>query len=197
MQQKHQTLSTLLPKCDLNDATDKEDEPKRSDHQTVEHIKLEPEQADDDDRSGDYDCMDYEEADRVMGDSVDTDEPSNESEDYSTNRKIKRNKTTIKATKHKRVATQRVTKTLRKNIKDIADSNESLTELIAKYITPKCDKCPGAENPQVFMSLEDANKHYLTIHDQPGYLMCCDKRLYTKQQLKQHLTWHEDQNKFK
>lgn len=188
MQQKHGR--SLLPKCDLNDATDSI----RSDLQTVEHIKLEPEQRDEDDRTGDYDCMDYEEADRVMDDSVDTDEPSYESEDdssYTNNCKTKRNKTPMKSPKQKKLRMKRVSK-------DGTDSNnKALTELIAKYITAKCDKCTSAENAQRFTTLEDANEHHLTFHDQPGYLLCCDKRLSSKQQLKQHLSWHNDQNKFK
>lgn len=176
MQQKH---GTLLPKCDFD-----ETEHKRSDHQTVEHIKLEPEQGNDDDRNRDYDCMDYEEAERAIDDSVDTDEPSNESEeDSSYTTKTTLNKSTIKPAKRKKLETQRVIET-------------ALAE-IAKYITAKCDKCADAENAPVLTTLEHANEHHRTIHDQPGYLICCDKRLSTKQQLKQHLTWHKDQNKFK
>lgn len=192
VQQKHQTL---LPKCDLDDATDKEDEPKRPEHQTVEHIKLEPEQGDDEDRAGDYDCMDYEETERIMDDKVDTDESSIESEDssYTADCKTKRGKSRIKPSKPKKLATQRVTKTLQKSLEE----GKALTELIAKYITAKCDKCPGAEKAQTFITLEDANDHHLAIHNQPGYLICCEKRLSSKQQLKQHLTWHQDQNKFK
>lgn len=177
MQQKHQTLGNLLPKCDLDDSTDKEDEPKRADYQTVEHIKLEPEHSDDNKRT-DYDCMDYEEAEMV-----DTDEPSNESENssYSTGRKIKRKKSTKKSSK-----------SLPKNVE-----NGTLTALVAKYITAKCDKCPGEENAPTFTSFEDANEHHLTIHDQPGYLICCDKRLSSKKKLRQHITWHQDQKNFK
>lgn len=179
----------MLPKCDIHDSA----EPKGPDYQTVEHIKLEPELGNYDGRTGDYDCMDYEETERVMNDS---DEPFNESEDssYTIDRKTKHNKSPIKPSKQKKLPTKHVTKALQRTLEDRKYSNESLAELIAKYVTAKCDKCPCV---QAFTTFEDANEHHKTIHDQPGYLICCDKRLSSRQQLKQHLSWHQDQSKFK
>lgn len=50
----------------------------------------------------------------------------------------------------------------------------------------------------VFSSLANARKHYNRAHNNPnGFIKCCDIKLRTSYDVKEHIAWHKDRACFK
>lgn len=66
------------------------------------------------------------------------------------------------------------------------------SELLPKYFKMFCDICSSE-----FQTFNDAKKHYRTIHNEKGYLICnCDKKLHRNFRIVQHCQWHENPKAF-
>lgn len=56
-----------------------------------------------------------------------------------------------------------------------------------------CECCP-----KVFDSLDEAQKHYADEHNNPrGFIKCCKHKLRTRYQVKEHLAFHRDRDRYK
>lgn len=73
---------------------------------------------------------------------------------------------------------------------DKRDTN--MATVIAKYFKKTCDLCSVR-----LQTIDQALRHYRSVHQVPGYLRCCGKKLNDRTQVKDHVQWHNDPNVFK
>lgn len=56
-----------------------------------------------------------------------------------------------------------------------------------------CECCP-----KVFDSLDEARNHYAAEHNIPkGFIKCCKHKLRTRYEVKEHLAYHSDPERYK
>lgn len=64
---------------------------------------------------------------------------------------------------------------------------------IREFYDFKCEICLSQHS-----SLIEIKKHYLDEHNYKyGYVLCCNKKLYERHLLLEHLLWHTNPNEFK
>ncbi|XP_058463708.1 transcription factor grauzone-like [Malaya genurostris] len=67
----------------------------------------------------------------------------------------------------------------------------SIDELVLEHYKLSCDLC--AEPLEDFT---DLRKHYKYVHDQPGYLKCCNKKIFKKCWMVEHIQLHLNPDAF-
>lgn len=67
-------------------------------------------------------------------------------------------------------------------------------DLIAQNMSLYCDVC--GDSSEHFDSFSKLLKHYKESHETRGYVVCCGRRFYRKDRLKDHVTLHIKQNAF-
>ncbi|XP_055529162.1 transcription factor grauzone-like [Wyeomyia smithii] len=72
----------------------------------------------------------------------------------------------------------------------LADS--ALDRLVLKHHKLICDLCSTP-----LKNFIEMRKHFTTVHEEEPYLKCCDKKLYKKYRMVQHLQLHIDPNAFR
>nr|XP_019933198.2 transcription factor grauzone-like [Aedes albopictus] len=79
-----------------------------------------------------------------------------------------------------------------KKIKSVPENREQEEELIKRYFTFRCDICTK-ESPN-FKALSD---HFREAHNTSGYVKCCNKKLYRRCRLLDHISKHENPDSFR
>lgn len=70
---------------------------------------------------------------------------------------------------------------------DDAECIERENALIRQYYSMKCILCSD-----IFSTINDAIKHYRRHHQQPGFLLCCGKKVYRRCMALDHIQKHID-----
>lgn len=65
---------------------------------------------------------------------------------------------------------------------------------LLSYVQMKCDVC---SDDRVFDSFSEIQTHFLDIHNQTGYIMCCNRKFRRIGRVLQHCTWHDNPEAFK
>lgn len=65
---------------------------------------------------------------------------------------------------------------------------------IREFIKMNCDLC---RNDDVFMTFKELQEHYAEAHQTRGYIMCCEKKIYRKDRILNHITNHVNPDAFK
>lgn len=65
---------------------------------------------------------------------------------------------------------------------------------LLSYVQMKCDVC---SDDRVFESFSDIQTHFLDIHNQNGYIICCNRKFRRIGRVLQHCTWHDNPEAFK
>lgn len=65
-------------------------------------------------------------------------------------------------------------------------------EQIRNFCGLKCELCP-----EQFETFADTKAHYRKIHKQPGYIICCDKKIFKRFIIVQHIMKHVNPEAFK
>lgn len=58
----------------------------------------------------------------------------------------------------------------------------------------KCDVCCDGK---IYESFADIQNHFLDIHQQNGYIICCNRKFRRIGRILQHCIWHENPDAFK
>lgn len=67
--------------------------------------------------------------------------------------------------------------------------------IMAKYFDMSCDLC---ENSYEANSLQQAQHHYMQVHQVPdGYIKCCGLHFKTKYGILEHIPYHMDESAFR
>lgn len=130
------------------------------------------------------------------------DEDDNISSDTSYESKEKKRRTFSKTTKSKKSSNEkkqgnRTTKTRKLGKKVSVTTVNVLDEdnkRLLSYVQMKCDVC---SDDRVFDSFSEIQNHFLDIHNQNGYIMCCNRKFRRIGRVLQHCTWHENPESFK
>lgn len=69
----------------------------------------------------------------------------------------------------------------------VRTSKEKSDAQIKEFFNLNCDICKTS--PQ-FNTFKELQEHYTSIHNQRGYVECCDKKFYRKDRLSNHITNH-------
>ncbi|XP_055301985.1 transcription factor grauzone-like [Sitodiplosis mosellana] len=133
----------------------------------------------------------YEDDEDDDGDTSDT----SYSEPKEKRRKSDGKTTKLKGENH----TGKTTKeTLKKRSKKIsvttAVSLDEDNKRLLSYVQMKCDVC---SDDRVFDSFAEIQNHFLDIHNQNGYIMCCNRKFRRIGRLQQHAMWHDNPEAFK
>lgn len=77
-----------------------------------------------------------------------------------------------------------------------SDSEVTLirSDQIKNLFSMYCDLCTDS---QLFESLADAQKHYKDVHNQRGYIKCCNRKFNAIKLINDHLVYHENPDQFK
>lgn len=101
----------------------------------------------------------------------------------------------------KRTVTRKVERPVRRAAKDkeksfqIAESTEEDDmKLVLKYVKMKCDICCHDET---FNTFSDCKRHYRDVHNENGYVLCCNRKFRRIVRVVQHCIWHENPEAFK
>lgn len=71
-------------------------------------------------------------------------------------------------------------------------------ERIKRFYQLTCPICPeDAPERQIFETFKDILVHCDTVHKQPGYILCCGRKLFRKDRILTHMTLHENPDAFK
>lgn len=65
-------------------------------------------------------------------------------------------------------------------------------EQIRNYCGLKCELCS-----EQFETFADNKAHYRKVHNQPGYIKCCDKKIFKRFMMVQHIMKHINPAAFK
>lgn len=65
---------------------------------------------------------------------------------------------------------------------------------IKKLFSMYCDLCTNSKS---FESLADAQRHYRDVHNQRGYIKCCNRKFNAIKLINDHLIYHENPDQFK
>lgn len=68
------------------------------------------------------------------------------------------------------------------------------SQRLLKYIEMKCDVCCDGN---LYETFADIQNHFLDVHQQNGYVMCCNRKFRRIGRVLQHCTWHENPEAFK
>lgn len=64
---------------------------------------------------------------------------------------------------------------------------------IPEYFDMTCSKCPA-----IFESFQEARDHYLDVHSfRSGFVRCCQLRLKTVGEVRDHIEWHSNPDRFR
>lgn len=74
------------------------------------------------------------------------------------------------------------------------NTDEYDMKLIMKYVKMKCDICCHDET---FGSFSDCKRHYRDVHNENGYVLCCNRKFRRIVRVVQHCIWHENPEAFK
>lgn len=137
-------------------------------------------------------------------DDADGDDDDNFSSDTSYSESNKKwQKTTGKSAKSKKLPNEKKfggkssTKSKRPSKKfsvttvNVLDENN---KRLLSYVQMKCDVC---SDDRVFDSFSEIQTHFLDIHNQTGYVMCCNRKFRRIGRVLQHCTWHDNPEAFK
>lgn len=78
------------------------------------------------------------------------------------------------------------------HLKTRIPSSKSDTE-IREFVELKCNIC----DVDKFETFKQVQEHYATIHNCKGYVICCEKRIYRKDRLRNHIINHINPDAFK
>ncbi|KAG4076379.1 hypothetical protein HA402_005822 [Bradysia odoriphaga] len=76
----------------------------------------------------------------------------------------------------------------------VRTTKEKSDAQIKEFVNLSCDICNT--NPQ-FNSFKELQEHFSSVHNQRGYVECCDKKFYRKDRLMNHITNHINPDAFK
>lgn len=74
---------------------------------------------------------------------------------------------------------------------DINEIDSNKKDAIMKNFDMKCDNCQ-----EEFQSLNEAQSHYLSVHNSRGYVKCCDIKLREEVLVKEHVAYHIDPDSY-
>lgn len=88
----------------------------------------------------------------------------------------------------------KITSELKPKLSKEEKNNQILLEdkQIRNYCGMKCEICS-----EEFESFADIKTHYRKVHKQPGYIICCDKKIFKRYIIVQHIMKHENPDAFK
>lgn len=65
---------------------------------------------------------------------------------------------------------------------------------IREFIKLNCELC---ENDELFKTFKALQEHYANAHQTRGYIVCCEKKIYRKDRILNHITNHVNPDAFK
>lgn len=65
---------------------------------------------------------------------------------------------------------------------------------LLQYVQMKCDVC---SDDRQFDSFADIQTHFIDVHRQSGYIICCNRKFRRIGRVLQHCTWHDNPEAFK
>lgn len=66
---------------------------------------------------------------------------------------------------------------------------------IREFVKLKCDLC--ADRPESFRTFKELQTHFVEAHQTRGYIICCDKKIFRKDRILNHITNHVNPDAFK
>lgn len=155
----------------------------------TEHVITSDEDNDDDDDDGNKNDDDFD----VNYLKDDEDEaPSSDSSYVESKTKEKTRTKSVKKKKKKRSSTSDGGRN--KKVNAASGALDENSQRLLKYIEMKCDICC---DERVFEAFSDIQNHFLDVHQQNGYVMCCNRKFRRIGRVLQHCTWHENPEAFK
>lgn len=76
----------------------------------------------------------------------------------------------------------------------VRTSKEKSDAQIKEFVNLHCDICKTSSQ---FNSFKELQEHFNSVHNQRGYVECCDKKFYRKDRLMNHITNHIYPDAFK
>ncbi|XP_031638313.1 transcription factor grauzone-like [Contarinia nasturtii] len=148
----------------------------------------------------------YEEDEDEDDDDRDDDNNFSSDTSYASESKEKKRKSSGKtatktaklSSKSKKTSSDKISKHSKKTNKKISVTTVNVLDednkRLLSYVQMKCDVC---SDDRVYDSFADIQTHFLDIHNQNGYIICCNRKFRRIGRVLQHCTWHDNPEAFK